>query len=195
MNRDYHSKSKHPPIILLRSDAEEPEAVTKVGIIPFLRHADSSRWRYMLMKPHAEHGHPASAPEFQIAKGTRRINLGDGWCDMRDDDLKNADPVFYENLVDTALREGEEEIGLKRRNILTLYDAGVFSITSARRNLRKAIHVFAAEIKDEANFGSFEAKTAEVVWMTATEYATQGRADHIRILDAVAGSLVCNIHK
>lgn len=190
MNKESHSKSKHPQLILLRKEKKEPEQVTKVGIIPFIPHRDEAQWRFMLMKPHAELGHPGAAPEFQIAKGTRRINMGDGWCDMRDDDLINADPVFYENLIETALREGEEEIGLKRSNILRLFDIDVFSITSARRGIRKPLHVFAAEIKEPKNFGTFESKTAEAVWMMPMQLATDVRADHVQILKETLARLL-----
>lgn len=108
---------------------------------------------------------------------------------MRDDDLINADPVFYENLVETALREGEEEIGLKRRNILRLYDLGIYSITSARRQTQKPLHVFAAEIKEAHDFGTFESKTAEAVWMRPEQMVNGIRPDHSLILRGVIDRL------
>lgn len=189
MNKEYHSKSNKTKLILLRDEKNEPEQVTKVGIVPFIPHEDEGKWRFMLMKPIPEIGHPGEAPEFQIAKGTRRINMGNGWCDMRDDDLINADPVFYENLIDTALREGHEEIGLKRSNVRILFDIGVFSMISARRNIKKPMHVFAAEIDDHSNFGDFEPKTAEVMWMTMDEFAASGRKDHVSILKEMLAKL------
>lgn len=186
MRKEYHSKNNYPPLILLRDENKEVEQVTKVGIIPFLPHAERQQWKFMLMKPHVELGHPAgTTPDYQIAKGTRRINMGGGWCDMREDDLKHADPVFYETLVETALREGREEIGLKPKNIRQLFDVGVFSITSARRGNSKPIHIFAAQMHTHDDFGVFESKTAEVVWMTAVEFASVGRPDHIHILNEV----------
>jgi 8-oxo-dGTP pyrophosphatase MutT (NUDIX family) len=186
MNKEYHSKINYPRLILLREKQSEPELVTKVGIIPFLPHTEEGEWQFMLMKPHSELGHPGgAAPEFQIAKGTRRINMGGGWCDMRDDDLINADPIFCENLIDTALREGEEEIGLKRNNIVKLFDMGVFSIVSARRGFRKPIHIFAAEMNQAHDFGEFEPKTAEVVWITSQQIKSGIRGDHVIILQSV----------
>lgn len=189
MNKEYHSKRNYPQLILLRDGKKEIEQVTKVGIIPFIPHEEDALWQYKLMKPHAEPGHPGNAPEFQIAKGTRRINMGGGWCDMRDDDLLNADPVFYENLVDTALREGREEIGLKRSNVRRMYDIGVFSITSARKRIQKRVHVFAAYMISADDFGDFESKTAQTEWMTMARIEAEGREDNIPILRNVHEAL------
>lgn len=189
MNKESHPKSNYPQIILLREAKTELQQVTKVGIIPFIPHVQEGQWKFMLMKPHAELGHPGALPEFQIAKGTRRINMGDGWCDMRDDDLLNADPVFYENLIETALREGEEEIGLRRSNVTKLFDVGVFFFVSAKRGIRKPLHVFAAEIKEPGNFGTFESKTALTTWMKPDEFGGSARADHVSILQVVHENL------
>ncbi|MEI6730930.1 MAG: hypothetical protein WCL30_06685, partial [Pseudomonadota bacterium] len=87
--------------------------VIKVGILPFF--IENGVTKFKLMKPVSEDKR-LGEPRFQIAKGTRRINVSGKWCDMRDDDLVYADESFHEPLIDTALREGMEEIGLKASN-------------------------------------------------------------------------------
>lgn len=190
MTDEYHVKNNYPPLIVLRDKNLPVRGVTKVGIIPFIPHNDDAGWKFKLMRPQAEFGHPSgSSPDFQVAKGTRRINLGHGWCDMREDDLIHADPVFYEGLVDTALREGEEEIGLKPRNIARLFDVGVYAITSSRRQTKKWLHMFAAEVKDPNDFGEFETKTAQADWMDMPSIISIARADHTAIIQSVFDQL------
>jgi 8-oxo-dGTP pyrophosphatase MutT (NUDIX family) len=153
--------------------------VIKVGILPFIR---EDSLKTMTMKPLAEK-EVLGIPQFQIAKGTRQINISGSWCDMREDDLRYADESFHEPLIATALREGSEEIGLKSKNIKVLYDMGGFTFTSASRGIKKPMHLFAAEIINQKDFGHFEATTSETRWFTREEFAREGRADHIVIMN------------
>src|SRR5690348_567695 len=89
-------------VIRLYEEKNAPPEVTKVGILPFIAATDPAAWRVMVMKPSAEAKH-LGPPSFQLAKGTRHIHVSDNWCDMRDDDLKHADPSFFEPIVKTAL--------------------------------------------------------------------------------------------
>jgi 8-oxo-dGTP pyrophosphatase MutT (NUDIX family) len=178
-------------IIRLYDENEPPPPVTKVGILPFVVEGEGPLLtvKMLLMKPRAEAKH-LEEPAFQLAKGTRRIHINDGWCDMRADDLIYADPVFWESLVATALREGEEEVGLKPGNILRLFDAGGFTFTSATRNIQKPLHMFAAEMKNMSDFGPFEASTLAADWFTLEEFARQGREDHVGIAETIVGRLM-----
>lgn len=131
----------------------------------------------LFMKPCREAKH-LGAPAFQIAKGTRRINVSGSWCDMREDDLRFADASFHEALLATALREGREEIGLLPENISRLYDMGEFTFISASRGHPKPIHMFAAEVIDKQNFCAFESTTSEIAWLSYEQFLAAGRADH-----------------
>jgi hypothetical protein len=172
-------------VIRLYDENSPPPPVTKIGILPFLAAPD---WRVMLMKPHAEAKH-LGEPAFQIAKGTRRIHINDGWCDMREEDLHYADECFWEPLLATALREGEEEIGLKAGNIRKVYDMGGFTFISASRKVVKPLHMFAAELDNPHDFLPFEATTSEAKWMTLEEFTPIGRPDHVTIVAEVLGRL------
>lgn len=169
---------------------KEPAAVIKVGILPFVQEnmPSGESLKIMVMKPHAEK-EILGSPKFQIAKGTRRINISGRWCDMRADDLLYADESFHEPLIETALREGREEIGLRPNNIKCLYDLGGFTFVSASKGTKKLMHLYAAEIIDTRNFGKFEETTSETRWMTAAEFDEKGREDHATIVNAAVGRL------
>lgn len=169
-------------IIRLHEAGSAPPPVIKVGILPFIKSVGGIK--IMAMKPLAEN-EVLGKPQFQIAKGTRRINISGEWCDMRMDDLQYADESFHETLVATALREGNEEIGLKPENIHALFDLGGFTFISASKGVQKPMHLFAAQIIDTNNFGHYEATTAEVRWFTEEEFVHHGRPDHVAILRQV----------
>ncbi len=143
----------------------------------------------MVMKPRAEAKH-LGEPSFQLAKGTRQIYINEHWCDMRDDDLRHADASFFEPLVQTALREGREEVGLKTSNIKRIFDMGGFVFTSVSKGIKRPLHMFAAEIMNEEDFDPFEPSTAQARWMTQGEFAKWGRADHAKILDEILKPLM-----
>jgi hypothetical protein len=181
-------------VIRLYDEKAPPPHVTKVGILPFLPAAGELPWRVMAMKPRGDAKH-LGAPSFQLAKGTRRLFINERWCDMREDDLRYADPSFWEPLIDTALREGREEIGLKPSNIARLYDMGGFTFISATRNIKKPLHMFAAHIRDEGDFSAFERTTQEARWLTLTELSTLGRSDHVAIIGDVLARLMAALLK
>ncbi len=177
-------------IIRLYGKNDTAPQVIKVGILPFVKpdRASGGDIKILVMKPFAEK-EILGSPKFQIAKGTRRINISGRWCDMRTDDLLYADESFHEPLIETALREGEEEIGLRPENIKILYDMGGFAFVSASKGTRKLMHLFAAEIADINNFGAFEDTTSETGWMTPDEFKTNGREDHTLIVTEVVERL------
>jgi hypothetical protein len=113
---------------------------------------------------------------------------------MREDDLRYADESFHEPLITTALREGSEEIGLRPGNIKKLFDMGGFTFISASRGIKKPVHLFAAEIIDQNDFARFEATTSETRWLTQEEFAQEGRADHILIINEALGRLSAYIN-
>ncbi|MEI7668667.1 MAG: NUDIX domain-containing protein [Pseudomonadota bacterium] len=172
-----------------------PDAkVIKVGILPFFveKSGENNEINIMVMRPIAEK-EILGKPEFQLAKGTRKVNVSDSWCDMREDDLIFADESFHEPLIETALREGNEEIGLKTENIGKLYDLGGFSFISASKGTKKPLHLFAAAIIDKNNFCEFEKSTSETKWLRLEEFIANGRKDHILIIEEAVRLLQNNI--
>lgn len=163
--------------------------VIKVGILPFIREKNTpDSMKILVMKPSSEN-ELLGVPKFQIAKGTRRINMCGSWCDMREDDLRYADESFHEPLIATALREGSEEIGLKPKNIRILFDMGGFTFISASKGTKKQMHLFVADIIDAKNFGRFESTTSETHWFTPKDFMTEGRPDHAAIIGEVVARL------
>ena len=169
-------------VISLVGDPEgfSPETYTKAGVVPFIRHEGG--YRFYVMKPHftiPELG----APAFQLCKGTRMQPVpGVGWQDIRGE---NAGPDS-ETLEQTALREGVEELGLKLSNISALYDLGPYEFRSATTSKPKRMWLFAARIIDSGDMlpdSAVEESTDERQWLSASEFAVVGRADHRYILD------------
>jgi 8-oxo-dGTP pyrophosphatase MutT (NUDIX family) len=192
----------HPPIPLPPEDREAPEdRITKAALVPYMLHRSDDviplSFRFYVMRP--EHRIiELGPPPLQICKGTRmkrkpvaeKVPL---WKDVRwrDMNLTQKDYVM-ESLAETALREGIEEVGLKLDNVLGLFDAGAAYFASAKTGLKKVMWLFAAEVKQEDDFGPpdpLRAKTAERRWCTLEEFASEGREDHLRIMQTLSARL------
>ena len=149
-----------------------------------------------MYKPVAAHDDLAP-PEFQICKGTRRVKNGasdaDGkWRDIKKDDYPIGDDIIAEEWVQTAIREGEEEIGLIKDNIEDMLYFGVADYKSQRTEKTKYMHVFACEVIDKNNFAQpdlVEGKTAERKWCDIDWFSKYGRKDHINIISVVNSCL------
>lgn len=182
-------------IIRLYDEKKPAVPVTKVGILPFIVEKERSGGRVtaliklLAMKPSPKAKHMGD-PSLQVAKGTRRVFINEEWHDMRDDDLRYADESFHEPLLATALREGEEEVGLKSSNIVRLFDLGCFTFVSASRGIKKPLHMFAAEIRDPQDFTAFESTTELTRWLTPDEFAEAGRADHVAIVSEIVARII-----
>lgn len=155
----------------------------KAAILPYLPAATIENWRICVMKPVAAHPERGPAP-FQLAKGTRMRRAGEGWVDMNEGERAGADD---ETLPQTALREGEEELGLMAGEILRLADAGEVSFTSVKTGAAKTMWLFAAEMRGEdclLPMASVAPTTAERAWMTLLQFRALGRADHVSAVEA-----------
>lgn len=140
--------------------------------------------RYMVLKPVAKRPE-LGEPEFQLCKGTRMYQHNGQWLDMRGD-IKNAD--IMETLAETALREGEEELGLKLENIQTLYDLGAFSFTSASTHKTLTSWMFAASIVNPDDFlpmAAIVSVTSERGFFTLAELQKLSRPDHFHMLEQI----------
>lgn len=175
-------------VVSLVSGAPAAEQYTKAGIVPFMR----DPYRYYLMKPAARH-QDLSPPEFQLCKGTRMHRLPDGnWRDMHTGEARGH---HQETLVQTALREGIEELGIRLENIQLLFELGSYDFASARTGKSKQMWLFAAEMLSEDDFlppHQIEASTAHRGWHSAHEFAVAGRADHKYILPDIETRLIAH---
>lgn len=119
------------------------EEVFRAGIIPFI--IKDGEIKFMFMKPSDP---KFGGPDWQIAKG--RVE-GD------DDNMT------------TALREGEEELGLKESNINYVSELGYYLGRTS---------VFVCNVIDMEDFGPFHYETGDVVWLTRKEFDQLGRSLH-----------------
>lgn len=132
----------------------------RAAIIPY--YIDKKQLKFMFMKPtDPKYGGPCA----QLAKGRVEDN---------------------EDTLVAAIREGEEELGLKQENIDNLLPLGVFLGRTT---------VFLVRIKDPNNFGSFESETKETVWLTLEEFQKIGRDIHISVVEAAHSMLEFEINE
>lgn len=126
------------------------EIKKKSGIIPY--YIDNGDVEILLMKP----SNPAyGGSDYQIAKG-------------------NVDGD--ESLEDTALREGEEELGLKRSNIININKIGSNFINGYE------LHVFTAKVNNKTDFNAPHYETGSVEWFKVNKLDKNIREDHYKII-------------
>lgn len=171
---------------LAKKPPQPPDRYNKAGVVPFV--CDEDGFRFYIMKPRST-APELGIPPFQVCKGTRMHHVpGAGWCDMREG-MNAADK---ETLIETGLREGIEELGLKLENIDALYDMGAFGFSSATTGKAKQMWLFAVSVKDEDDFlheREVAITTEARQWMTAKEFAACGREDHRYILEEMEARL------
>jgi ADP-ribose pyrophosphatase YjhB (NUDIX family) len=172
-------------IRLYDSTTELPQ-VAKVGILPFIPGTTPLDWRFMVMKPKGNKKVHDHAPPWQIGKGTRMKAGGDGkFIDID----KRQGYEFTEQdepIQVTALREGREELGLRKEDVGQLYDLGVYKFTSATKKEPVLLHMFAAQIDPRyiKNFVRSDNTTKRTNWMTLVDIAASNdyHVDHMQII-------------
>lgn len=189
MNEDfYRLLESRAPVVLHQegADASLKSAASKAAILPFVR--EESGWLVAVMQPKATKPELGSPP-WQLCKGTRMLQERGKWRDMRPgEEAAIASGVAKaEALAVTALREGEEEIGLIANEIATLYDIGSAQFSSASTGKTKRLWLFAAEMKDRESallpMRQVARTTAARLWCTQKHFAAKGRADHLPIVE------------
>lgn len=128
----------------------------RAAIIPYYYDDSRDALLMLFMKP----SNPKfGGAEFQLAKG--RVDPG-------------------ENEKEAAIREGGEELGLFRGNILKILDLGTFLGYT---------RVYLAKIKDPNLFGDPHFETGETKWMTPPEFIASGRTIHRLVVKAAVRRL------
>ena len=137
------------------SDELGYEKRARAGLLPYLRTGDTIQYLMMVSSDPKFGG-----PRPMISKG--KIEPGEG-------------------VLDTAIREAEEELGLKRRNIQKVRDladervvlhSGTYDLT-----------LFSCEVIDRYDFGKWCDETEYILWMTLDEFREHGRKDHVKYVE------------
>ena len=94
-----------------------------------------------------------------------------------------------ENELEAALREAEEELGLRQSNIVpkTLKLAWRGNIKGKKKT--QFLPIFTAQILDPAEFGPSDSEIAETKWMTLDEFLKSGKRSHTKIVEKIAKRL------
>lgn len=129
---------------------QERKIIYRAGIIPYF--IDGSDIIMLFMKPsNVEFG----GEKFQIAKG-------------------KVDPEDKTH-QDAALREGQEELGLFKGNILKIEEVGVFMGRTT---------IFTCKVKEKLLFGEPSYETSSTQWMTLEKFIEEGRELHVPVVKA-----------
>lgn len=84
-----------------------------------------------------------------------------------------------ESAKQAALREAQEELGLRLKNVIpeTITKIGRF------KSANVSLEVFTGEVENPADFGPTDSEIAETRWMTPAEFMARGRAQHKPIIE------------
>lgn len=131
----------------------------KAGIIPYIRDGNTIKMLFMVSSnPHF------GGPDPAIAKG---------------DVDKN------ESIRAAAIREGQEELGLKKSNMkMDTLTAEVW-VKLDNASSEYIFTVYSVEVKSKKDFGRFHFETKETQWLTAEQFQKVGKKTHIYIVNRV----------
>jgi|GEM_PF-1981146 len=155
--------SKYPELQMLRFSNGK---VTKVGMLGVSKDLDG-KLKVLLAKPAPKYN-AEDETFFAIARGS--LNAFDEaqqkWVDINEKALDEG--WKKEASLDGAVREAEEELGLKADNSSALYDCGILSYRSETKG-EYGIHFFIAAVKDPALIPASTADSRAISWMELEE--------------------------
>lgn len=136
---------------------------SKAGILPYYMDGDTRKFLFMISSDPAFGG-----SEPMISKGN--IDAG-------------------ESSLQAALREGEEELGLKRHNIVDgTLEAGWSGMVSGL-DARYHMDIYICEVKSMTDFGTPQYETEKTIWLDLVSALKQVRTSHRPIVTAIAAKL------
>lgn len=140
------------------------EGPSKAGFIPYIWEANGPV--FMFMK--------SSDPQY----GGDRPMIAKGHVDKG------------ESILQAAIREAEEELGLKSNNLKKETILKVWTGKLAGLTANYTMVVYAAEVEDKYNFAKPHFETESVHWMTLEQFKTQGRTNQVNIVEQAYSLLV-----
>lgn len=146
------------------SDETGYEKRARAGVIPYM-YCEDSKIRYLMMV--------SSDPKF----GGPRPMISKG----------KIEPM--EGTLEAAIREGEEELGLRRRNIR---EGTIRDLADERVVLHSGAYdltLFSCEIIDRYDFGKWCDETDYILWMTLDEFKENGRKDHVKYVELLEAKI------
>ncbi len=144
-------------------DEVKYEKRARAGLIPYMKDEDGALRYLMMVSSDPRFG----GPRPMISKG--KIEPG-------------------ETPLQAAIREAEEELGFKQRNVrgelrliaderVTLH-SGTYELT-----------VYGVEIQDKYDFDKWCDETEYVLWLTFEEFRVRGRRDHVKFVQRLEGEI------
>jgi 8-oxo-dGTP pyrophosphatase MutT (NUDIX family) len=154
------------------------------GLVPFC-FAKNGGMKFYVARPQARKP-DLPPPPYQIGKGTRMMHDGKTWRDISTDDLPLGEGVDAEALYVTALREAEEELGLRPESVEhPIYAFGVHRFFSATTREPKDMALFFTELDEKHRFSPPDAthgKTEDCRWLSLPADEALLRPNHARAL-------------
>lgn len=140
------------------TDESGYEKRPRAGLIPYMRNAQGDLQYLMMVSSDPKFG----GPRPMISKG----KIEDG-----------------ESTLEGAVREAEEELGLRRSNIK---DGTLFELAFERVVLHSGTYdltVYGCQIADRYDFDKWCDETEYTIWMTLPEMQQKGRKDHVKYVE------------
>ena len=108
-----------------------------------------------------------------------------------DGEFGGTDPMISKGHIDdgetpeeAAIREGGEELGLKRSNFASkpklAWQDEIKGLTASY-----IMSIYTVEVKNKEDFGKFHYETAETVWMSKNQFAKTGRKSQRDIVNSI----------
>jgi len=187
----YHQQlSLTPPIALMGHQKGGAAKCYLAGILPV--HGKGADVKVYLTRPEARKP-DLPPPLFQLGKGTRMLCESNAWRDQRPEDQS----PFHaqEPLPVTALREGEEELGLQMENVQSLWDAGTYDFLSSTTGEAKNLALYLVSVHDPLAFHAPDrtyGKSAECQWLDPKKEGGLIKPDHLAIIEEVLKKLAAH---
>lgn len=154
----YNGKHSVYNAIMHNTDENGYEKRARAGMIPYMRNESGTLEYLMMVSSDPKFG----GPRPMISKG--KIEDSEG-------------------TLEAAIREAEEELGLKRRNIR---EGTIHDLADERVTLHSGTYdltLFSCEVMDRYDFDKWCDETEYVTWMTLEEFRADGRKDHVKYVE------------
>ena len=94
-----------------------------------------------------------------------------------------------ENAQEGAVREAEEELGLKRSNIKPGTIRLAHKAVIQGQTEKAVMHLFIAEVKNKKNFDQPHYETGATFWLTLEQFKKEGRQSQLPFVEAATAAV------